>query len=119
MPGTSFHSTTRLADSARARSVADSPYRLVDVVTLPSGAADEAGDNGDNARLQRGAALARAPRGVGQTRRCAAVMIVHVDHLERVDVDGAAARSRIAAVRDLRGDTLAARPAGRSHVVRE
>ena len=118
MPGTSFHSTTRPPTALAPEAWPTSPCLVERRYAAVERTADEAGDNGDNARLQ-GRSTARAPRGVGQTRRCAAVMIVRIDHLERVDVDGAAARSRIAAVGICAGDTLAARPAGRSHVVRD
>ena len=89
MPGTSFHNTTRLALSARARSVADRsvPPRPM-VVTLPSGARPmKPGITTIVPAARRGRRTRRARRVVSAWfGAAAAVMLVGGHHLERVDI---------------------------------
>ena len=122
IPGTSFHSTTRLAPSARDEQrrrqvgAAAAERRHAAVRRLP----DEAGDNGDRARAEE-----RSDASPGQPRRgrevgCrAAVMAVGDDDLRGVDIGRAAARPG-AAPRRRSAPTSAprARRAGRSRAGR-
>ena len=111
-PGTSFHSDTSRAPSARPSSVAvrSEPPRpsvatarsSVDAaaVVLDARAADEPGDDRDLARRdQRLQPLARRQVGQRQVRRRAAERSVGEHHLGRVDVAGGVPAARSAAAK--------------------
>ena len=97
MPGTSFHSTTRRAPSARASSVAvrSDPPRPSVVDAAVGRAADEAGHHRRSCRAASSGPQPRRARqaaGLGEVRRGAAVVAVGGDDLRGVDVRRAPAR---------------------------